>query len=194
MKEGRAEACRIAGGDKMPKTENADSYRVRVTHVGLATGAGEPQEGKIQPEPETISRVTSSVQALNMNLSLTTPRKGKAVFDLNLEPLEEEVSLEIHHHRNVTHQTCSNHNPISYHTENPPSPTSYPLTLTKESVTEPGLSSSTLSINTNPNHPDLTEHIANPKFPNEHLTITLNPHPDLGYLNGTSLAYPKEQF
>lgn len=39
---------------------------------------------------DTLSTVTSSLQALNLDLSLLHPLNRKAVFDLNLEPTDEK--------------------------------------------------------------------------------------------------------
>lgn len=97
IKEGSVEVSRAAGGEKKPNMETEDSSMGLVNQVGQ--NRGDTQIGMIQNGSlVNLNMVTNSVQSLNLNLSLTPPKKGKVFLDLNLEPSEEEVSPDIHHY------------------------------------------------------------------------------------------------
>lgn len=92
MHDGRAVASKGIRGSPQAKPESAASSWVPETQFESVPDIGEPQEGSSQVAPDPISQVTRSILALDLSLTLSPPLRGKAKFDLNLEPEDHEHS------------------------------------------------------------------------------------------------------
>lgn len=126
---------------------------------------------------DNLSAVTSSVQDLNLNLSLIPPNKGKAVIDLNVEPPDEEGSPDTYLDMPSNLQSGSSCSTIPKFNELFPSIPPDLYLMAKDTLNPTTISSNIQPHNTSANIIHNIESLAH--LNHDPLSITPNPHPDI---------------
>lgn len=183
MKEDSAEVTRDGEGDRKPKMERAGSDMVLESQTGQEME--DPNHSLLRlsvvPQPEILEVVMSSDQSINLSLSLTPPKKGKAVLDLHAEPSEEEVSTVIYPVQDEKPKYLTGCSSLPLFTDLHPSTPADRYHLTKDNPIQanlPSLShpkSFTTFAHSMPTHPYPTENNSKPYLTFESSVSTIFP-------------------